>query len=136
MMIPGSASSSNHALIGTEFSHCSKFRRHVTYLLASLPRHICLGRVIYSSSRGSTSHSFGLPLRSRSWIPAGGFYIFKMVSRENSFMWTGRVCHMCVVPGHIFNNFRLPIIPRAILRSNSSSSTIFHPRGWFRIDPG
>jgi len=31
----------------------------------------------------------GSLLRSRSWIPARGFYIFKMVPRENSFMYTG-----------------------------------------------
>ena len=68
----------------------------------------------------------GSPLRSRSWIPAGGFYIFQILIQGNFVIFTGRVCHVHAVPGLNFNNFRFPVIPQAILRSKSSAPTIFH----------
>ena len=74
----------------------------------------------------------GSPLRSRSWIPAGGFYILKISIRGNSFMCTGRVCHVHALPGHNFHNFHFPVIPQAILRLNSSSPTIFYSEKWFQ----
>ena len=57
MMFPDKLSSSNHVLICTEFSHYSKYGRYVINFRIALPRHIDPGRVIYSSSRSSTSHS-------------------------------------------------------------------------------
>ena len=56
MMFPNRSSFSNHVLIGTEFSHCSKYLREIINFWRALPRHIGSGRVIYSSSRSSTSH--------------------------------------------------------------------------------
>ena len=111
-----------------EFSHCWKFRRQVIFLGLLTAWHMpWSGNLLFEQGLYESLPS-GSTLRSESCIPAGGFYILKVVIRENSIMCTGRLSHIFVVPAHNLNNFQYWVDLRTILSSNSNSPTIFHPK--------